>query len=99
MSVEKELAAEIRAFISKHAGIKPDYDPEFDDPEDRFTGPDASMLEAAAAYIEKERDIDFYVHSDWGSGTYHPYGDKVAKDWHDDLVSRANALRIVPSPR
>lgn len=41
------LVAEIRDFIAKHAGISPNYDPKYDAPEDRFTGPDASILEAA----------------------------------------------------
>lgn len=57
------------------------------------------MLEAAAVYIEQDRAIDFYVHSEWGSGTYKPITDKEVEAWHDDLVARANNLRVSPSPR
>jgi hypothetical protein len=99
MSDKKALAVEIRVFIDRHAGIAADYDPDFDPPEERFSGPDAAMLEAAAIAFEEGRDIEFAVHSDWGSGSYRPYGDAEARRWHDDLVARVNAVRPHPEPR
>lgn len=96
MTTERaELAAEIKEFIEKHANISPSYDPEHDDPEDRFTGPDASLMNHAALALEEDREFSF-VHSDWGSGCYSPYGDKQARAWHDDLKQRANDLRLSP---
>lgn len=91
------LAKEIRSFIEKHAGLSANYDPKYDEPEDRFSSPDASMFEAAAIALEQGRDIDFYVHSEWGSGGYHPYNDKAAEALHDDIKSRVNALRVHPA--
>jgi hypothetical protein len=99
MNEHSELIAEIRDFIQKHAGISPNYDPKFDQPEDRFTGPDPSMLEGAAALLEAGKDIPFYVHSEWGSGCYKPYNDPEARTWHDDLVRKVNDLRITPAPK
>jgi len=93
----RSLAAEIRAFVEKHANLSPNYDPEFDAPEDRFTGPDTALLSAAADALEVDADYN-YVHSDWGSGCYRPYTDAEAKAWHDDLVRRANELRPSATP-
>lgn len=75
MTTERaELAAEIKEFIEKHANISPSYDPEHDDPEDRFIEPDASLMNHAALALEEDREFSF-VHSDWGSGCYSPYGE------------------------
>jgi hypothetical protein len=98
MTDKKALAREIREFIEKHAGIAANYDPKYDSPEDRFSSPDASMLEAAANLLDEGRDIEFYVDSEWGSGGYHPYNDESAKAWHNTLVEKANALRVHPTP-
>lgn len=98
MSDRKALAIEIRDFLEKHAGIAANYDPEYDDFEDRFSGPDPAMLEMAAIALEKDIEIDFYPHSEWGSGCYHPHDDKDARAKHDDLVARVNALRVYPTP-
>ncbi|WP_315922819.1 hypothetical protein [Mesorhizobium sp. SP-1A] len=98
MSDERtELAKEIRAFIDNHAKLSPSFDPQFDDPEDRFTGPDSALLSAAADALEADADYN-YVHSDWGSGCYKPYADAKAQAWHDDLVRRANVLRPSATP-
>lgn len=93
----RTLAAEIRTFIEKHAQVSPSFDPQFDDPEDRFTGPDSALLSAAADALEVDADYN-YVHSDWGSGCYRPYTDTEAQAWHDDLVRRVNDLRPSAAP-
>lgn len=85
------LSDRIFDFLDRHAGISPNYDPDYDDPEERFTGPDASMLNAAAEALRDGQPI-YYVHSDYGSGTYRPYGDIVAKAEHDGLVREVNLL-------
>lgn len=98
MSDQKsDLVVEIIDFIEKHANISPSYDPDFDDPEDRFTGPDASLLNQAAIALETGQEYNF-VHSDWGSGCYSPYGDDKARAWHDDLKQRINDLRLASQP-
>lgn len=85
------LALEIRNFLEQHANISPNYDPEYDDIGDRFTGPDPAMLEMAAIAIENG-DKPPYVHSDWGSGCYSDWTNKSLQAEHDDLVKRVNEL-------
>lgn len=97
MDERRALAAEIRMFIENHAKVSPSYDPEFDSPEERFTGPDTALLAAAADGLETDTDY-LPVHSDWGSGCYKPYGDAEARARHDDLVRRANDLRPSTAP-
>ena len=81
------LSKEIDAFIAKYAKIKADFDPEFDDEEDRFNGPDASMMEAAAKQLA-DGQIPLRVHSDWGSGCYDTRVDSEGFKTHEDLVAR-----------
>lgn len=99
MSDRKDLAAEIHAFVEKHAGIAAGYDPEFDPAEERFSGPDAALLEAAAIALDESREMDFKVRSNWESGCYRPYGDMAGRAWHDDLVSRLGALVLARAPK
>jgi hypothetical protein len=86
-----QIASEILDFLSAHAKSKGDYDPRWDPEEDRFNGPDSSMLYAAASNLKKGL-IPRKVHSDWGSGCYHPISDADAKAWHDRLVSQVNKM-------
>lgn len=87
---DERLAKEITDFLEKHANISPNYDPEYDEYEDRFTGPDPSMLEMAAYQIAKGEPID-WPHSSWGSGCYSPYEDKKAEAWHESILEKINA--------
>lgn len=92
------LAAEIAEFLLKHARVAADYDPAFDSPDARFNGPDAAMLNAAAAALQEDGEIPV-VQSDWSSGCYSPYPDTRAKQWHDGLVRRLADMRQAPAPR
>ena len=40
----KELATRIYTFLEKYAKIRPDFDQEFDDDNEKYTSPDASIL-------------------------------------------------------
>lgn len=82
------LADDIREFLDDHAKVRPDYDPEFEEPAERFTSPDASELLAAARIIEKGNELPSMPWSSWGSGGYAPYDDKEAKARHDELLDR-----------
>lgn len=93
MSLYKtKLAGEIKEFLYKYAAVSPNYDEQFDEPEERFTGPDPSMMLAAAKILDKGGKPDFYVHSEWGSGCYKPYSDIAGREWHDALLSKLEAL-------
>ena len=81
------LSLEINDFIAKYAKIKADYDPEYEDEEDRFNGPDSSMMEFAAKQLAKG-EIPIRVHSDWASGCYKMFVDDNGLKTHEDLVSR-----------
>lgn len=85
-----ELAEEIDRFIAQHAKISGAYDPDFDDPSERFNGPDSALLESAAIALRQGQEPP-RVHSTWGSGCYRPTsGDPIAVRWHDCLVKAVN---------
>lgn len=91
MSEHSELADEIMRFLDKHANSAAAYDPEFDEPGDRYSSPDACELHVAAERLRRGIAIDRAPWSDWGSGGYSPYTDKEAKAWHDELVEKVGA--------
>jgi hypothetical protein len=97
MSDEIELADEIMRFLDKHANSAAAYDPEFDDPGERYSSPDACELHVAAERLRRGIAIDRVPWSDWESGGYSPYTDKEAKAWHDDLKQKIGA-RISSAP-
>lgn len=93
MSLDRlKLSADIKDFIAKYAAVSPNFDKEFDDPEDRFTGPDPSILLAAAEILERGEKPSFHVHSEWGSGCYKPYLDQAGRDVHDEIISKLNKI-------
>jgi hypothetical protein len=86
MTERLALAAKIDAFLNAHAKTAAAYDPEVDDPSERFNGPDSAMFYAAAERLKA--DMPFQMpFSSWGSGCYQPVHDKEAKAKHDELVS------------
>jgi len=87
----EELAKEIRAFLASHAKIDANYDPEWWEYEDRWGSPDASELDHAATELEAGR-VPGHINSDWGSGGYAPYEDKMARNKHDSLLARVKDL-------
>lgn len=97
MSDEIELADEIMRFLDKHANSAASYDPDFDDPGERYSSPDASELHVSAERLRRGIAIDRVPWSEWGSGGYSPYSDKTAKAWHDELVEKIGA-RVVRTP-
>jgi hypothetical protein len=97
MSEEIELADEIMRFLDKHAKSAASYDPQFDDPADRYSSPDACELHLAAERLRRGMGIDRTPWSDWGSGGYAPYSDQDAKAWHAELVEKIGA-RVVRAP-
>lgn len=97
MSDEIELADEIMRFLDKHANSSASYDPEVDEPGDRYSSPDACELHVAAERLRRGMGIDRSPWSEWGSGGYSPYSDKAAREWHDRLVEQV-AAHIVRAP-
>lgn len=81
-----ELAAEIRSFLDKHAGMSA-WEP------DEYASPDAAMLSNAALHLEMGIVPDV-VWSCWGSCGYKPYNDEAARAWHDELLEKIKALRL-----
>ena len=86
-----ELADRILSFIERHAGVRPDYDPRWDKPDERFTGPDSVLLWQAAERLKTGQQLE-QVHSDYGSGTYRPWNDTAARAEHDALVVEVNSI-------
>lgn len=92
-----DLVSEIRNFLESHANISPNYDPDYDDPEDRFTGPDPSELSYAADILERGEKLESVPRSDWGSGCYGDYTDKQAKAWHDEIMKKIKSTILTES--
>jgi len=91
MSMKEELAKRIIAFLDKYAGIRPDWDEQFDDEEDKFTSPDASQMKCCADTL-MAGNTPIQCHSEWGSGGYKPYLSKEGKKEHDDLMKEIYAI-------
>lgn len=87
----KQLSKEILAFLAKYAKDKADFDPEFEDEEERFNGPDSSMFYAAAKMLQAGRK-PCAVLSGWGSGCYKTNVDDKGFEIHQHLLKRVNDL-------
>ena len=84
----KKLSVDIFDFLSLYAKDSASYDPEFDDEEDRFNGPDSSMMFIAAKLLSQGRK-PCVVLSDWGSGCY-KMNDSEGVKIHASLLERLN---------
>jgi len=85
----EELAAKVFSFLDQHAKEAADYDPKYDEPRERFNGPDSSLMFAAAILLAQGLR-PMRVHSDYGSGCYRPWPDATKKIIHDELVREIN---------
>lgn len=88
------LAFRIKEFLSLYAIVRPDFDPEYDDEEERFVSPDASILFAAQKILEVESALpeSFFVDSSWDSGGYSPRNDAAGRAMHNQIVTECRAL-------
>lgn len=86
MTERLELARKIHDFLNKHAKIAAAFDPKYDDPSERFNGPDSSMLYAAADCLKADTLFQMPF-SSWGSGCYQPVHDQEAKAKHDEILA------------
>jgi hypothetical protein len=95
MTTASEAAEKIEAFLSRYAQVRPDYHPDFDDEDEQFTSPDASILFAAQKILETGESLpsNFIINSSWGSGGYAPYSDTQGKAMHDEIVAICNGLK------
>lgn len=88
----KQLANDILDFLDKYASISPNYNPDFDDDDDKYTGPDPGQLKIAAIKLKNGQKPN-RVWSEWGSGCYKPYNSADGRKIHDDLLKRINNLK------
>ena len=88
---KKLLAIKIRKFVSEYAGIRPDWDAEFDSEDEKYTSPDASEMIACANLLDMDIVPD-KCFSDWGSGGYIPYTSENGKKEHDLIMSEIYTL-------
>jgi hypothetical protein len=91
MTDKTDLAKEIFAFLDAHAKTAATWDARRDPEEEKFNGPDASLLFNAAELLAHDT-LPRKVYSVWGSGCYYPIHNKTAETKHNDLVSRVNKL-------
>ena len=68
--LKKILAKDIKDFIDKYAGIRPDFDPEYDEEYEKYTSPDASELLYCSERLEQGGEIERFPWSDYSSGGY-----------------------------
>lgn len=81
----KDLSNRIYLFLDKYAGIRPDWDPKYDDDEDKYTSPDASQMKYCADMISKGLKPE-QCWSEWSGGGYKPYSSKEGREEHDFLI-------------
>ena len=87
----KELSDRIYTFIDNYAGINPNWDPEFDDEDDKFTSPDASQMKYCADMLSRGiKPVRCW--SEWSGGGYKPYSSKEGRKEHDYLVKKVNSI-------
>lgn len=79
------LAEKIYKFLNTYAGIKPNWDSQRDDENDKYTSPDASQMKYCADMISKGLKPS-QCWSEWSSGGYKPYSSKEGREEHDYLV-------------
>lgn len=87
----KELSKRIYSFLEKYAAVRPDWDSEYDDEDEKYTSPDASHLKYCADMLDKEV-IPYTCLSDWGSGGYKPITSVEGREEHDYLVKTIYGL-------
>lgn len=87
----KELAQKIYIFLDKYAGIRPDFEPEYEDDEDKYASPDASQMRYCADMLSKG-EIPSQCWSEWSGGGYKPYSSKEGQEEHDQLVKEVYQL-------
>lgn len=85
------LEADIKEFLDQHAGIRGDYDPEWDEPDERFSSPDASELLHVAHSLAAGWAITHMPNASWESGGFKPYSDQEARAKFDALMERIKA--------
>ncbi len=81
----KKLSKRIYAFLDKYAGVRPDWNNQTDDEDDKYTSPDATIMRYCADMLRigvKPTSCN----SEWGGGGYRPYSSKEGRDEHDFLV-------------
>jgi len=79
-----KLSTRIIEFLDKYASISPNWDKN-DEDSPKYTGPDPSLLLAAAELIEQGIKPD-WVWSEWGSGCYKPYSSKEGQKEHNEIL-------------
>lgn len=88
-----QLITDIRDFLEEYAKIAANYNPDEDDYNERFNGPDSDSLNAAALQLEMEGYIFHPIYSDYGQGCYKI--SKEGKEIHDSLIERAKVFYSV----
>jgi hypothetical protein len=86
-----ELSKRIYDFLDKYAGLNPNYNDDYDDIDEKYTSPDASMLKACADMLNKGL-IPKRCWSEWSSGGYKPYTSKLGNEEHDSLIKEINEI-------
>lgn len=84
-----DLAEKVSNFLTRYAKTRPDFDPAWDEEEEKWTGPDSYMMDTAADHLMRGEKPP-HVHSDWKSGTYREMSNKEAQAEHDALVAEIN---------
>lgn len=79
------LSQRIDSFLLNYACIKPDWDPKYDDVEDKYTSPDASMMKYCSEQL-KNGIKPTRCFSEWSSGGYKPYTSVEGMELHNQLV-------------
>lgn len=94
--VTPTLSARILTFLETHAHLNADFDPEYDDEDDKYGSPDAGNLFTIARQLRDSGKLPSSLKADssWESGGYYPYTDKKARAEHDQLIAEIRAQGV-----
>lgn len=81
----KELVERIYKFIEAYAGVRLDWNVEYDDEDEKFTSSDVSQMKYCADMISKGLKSQ-QCWSEWSGGGYKLYSSKGGREKHDCLV-------------
>ena len=81
------LSKKIYNFLDKYAGVKPDFDPIYDEDYEKYTSPDASQMKDCADVLSVGLKPE-KCWSEWSSGGYKPYSSKEGQTEHDYLLKQ-----------
>ncbi len=92
LNPKQKLGIRINLFLDKYAGLNANWDPEFDEENEKYSSPDASTLKYCADVLALNMTPHDY-NSSWESGGYEPYTSKEGREEHNAIINELKQLK------